>query len=46
MYIVRNKDEYRECKTLRECEKYIAEKEITGARIYVQVLAFKTNEEE
>lgn len=44
MYIVRNKDEYRECKTLTECNKYIAEKEITGAKIYAQVVAFKSYE--
>lgn len=45
MYIVRNKAEYRECNTLTECNKYIAEKEITGAKIYVQVVAFKSEED-
>ena len=44
MYIVRNKDEYKKCNTLTECNKYIAEKEITGAKIYVQVVATKSNE--
>tara|TARA_R100000152_G_C6726125_1_gene151368 strand:+ start:320 stop:457 length:138 start_codon:yes stop_codon:yes gene_type:complete len=42
MYIVRNKDEYIECNTLTECNKFIAEKEITEPKIYVQVVAFKS----
>ena len=41
MYLVKNKNEYKECKTLTECNKYIAEKKITGAKIYVQVVALK-----
>jgi len=44
MYIVKNKDEYRECNTLTECNKYIEEKQITGAKIYFQVVAFKSYE--